>query len=119
MSYSPMVIQYKEQFRFLAIASEQRMEIIPDVPTFRELGYDVVEGAYRGVAAPPGTPDNIIKYLADAFDKTMKDPEVKKKMDQNGFKTEFLGPEESLALVKKKTVEYEAIMKELGRLKKK
>ena len=119
MSYSPMVIQYKEQFRFLAIASEQRMDIIPDVPTFRELGYDVVEGAYRGVAAPPGTPDNIIKYLADAFDKTMKDPEVKKKMDQNGFKTEFLGPEESLALVKKKTVEYEAIMKELGRLKKK
>jgi len=119
MSYSPMVIQYKEQFRFLAIASEQRMEIIRDVPTFRELGYDVVEGAYRGVAAPPGTPDNIIKYLADAFDKTMKDPEVKKKMDQNGFKTEFLGPEESLALVKKKTVEYEAIMKELGRLKKK
>jgi len=119
MSYSPMVIQYKEQFRFLAIASEQRMEIIRDVPTFRELGYDVVEGAYRGVAAPPGTPDNIIEYLADAFDKTMKDPEVKKKMDQNGFKTEFLGPEESLALVKKKTVEYEAIMKELGRLKKK
>ena len=118
MSYSTMVVQYKEKFRFLAMASDKRMEVIPDVPTFRELGYDVVEGAYRGVAAPPGTPDNIIKYLAEAFDKTMKDPEVKKKMDANGFKTEFLGPEESLALVKKKTVEYEAIMKELGRLKK-
>jgi tripartite-type tricarboxylate transporter receptor subunit TctC len=49
----------------------------------------------------------------------MKDPEVRKKMDQNGFKTEFMGPEESLALVKKKTVEYETLMKELGRLKKK
>jgi tripartite-type tricarboxylate transporter receptor subunit TctC len=113
-----MVVQYKEKFRFLAMASEQRMEVIPDVPTFRELGYDVVEGAYRGVAAPPGTPDNIIKYLAEAFDKTMKDPEVKKKMDQNGFKTEFLGPEASTALVKKKMVEYETIMKELGRMKK-
>jgi tripartite-type tricarboxylate transporter receptor subunit TctC len=119
MSYSPMVVQYKEKFRSLAIASEKRMEVIPDVPTFRELGYDVVEGAYRGVAAPPGTPDNIIKYLADCFDKVMKDPEVKKKMDQNGFKTEFMGPEESLALVKKKTVEYETLMKELGRIKKK
>ena len=94
------------------------MDVIPDVPTFRELGYDIVEGAYRGVAAPPGTPDSIIKFLADAFDKTMKDPEVKKKMDQNGFKTEFMGPEESLALVKKKMVEYEVIMKELGRIKK-
>ena len=119
MSYSPMVVQYREKFRFLAMASEKRMDVIPDVPTFRELGYDIVEGAYRGVAAPPGTPDPIVKFLADAFDKTMKDPEVKKKMDQNGFKTEFMGPEESLALVKKKMVEYEVIMKELGRLKKK
>jgi tripartite-type tricarboxylate transporter receptor subunit TctC len=118
MSYSPMVVQYKDKFRFLAIASEKRMDAIPDVPTFREQGYDIVEGAYRGVAAPPGTPDAIIKILADAFDKTMRDPEVKKKMDKFGFKTEFMGPEASLALVKKKTVEYEAIMKELGRIKK-
>ena len=48
----------------------------------------------------------------------MKDPEVKKKMDQNAFKTEFMGPEASLALVKKKMVEYEQIMKDLGRIKK-
>ena len=118
MSYSPMVVQYRDKFRFLAIASEKRMDVIPDVPTFRELGYDIVEGAYRGVAAPPGTPDAIIKKLADAFDKTMRDPEVKKKMDQNGFKTEFMGPEASLALVKKKTAEYEVLMKEMGRVKK-
>ncbi|MHB1011751.1 MAG: Bug family tripartite tricarboxylate transporter substrate binding protein [Desulfobacteria bacterium] len=119
MSYSPMVVQYRDKFRFLAIASEKRMDVIPDVPTFRELGYDIVEGAYRGVAAPPGTPDAIIKILADAFEKTMKDPAIKKKMDENGFKTEFMGPEASLALVKKKTGEYEVIMKELGRIQKK
>ena len=118
MSYTPMVVQYKEKFRFLAMAADKRMDVIPDVPTFRELGYDIVEGAYRGVAAPPGTPDEIIKYLAAAFDKTMREPEVKKKMDLNGFKTEYMGPEDSLALVKKKMVEYEAIMKELGRIKK-
>jgi putative tricarboxylic transport membrane protein len=118
MSYSTMGIQYAGKFRALAIASETRMEVLPDVPTFKEQGYDIIEGAYRGVAAPPGTPDDVIKVLADAFDKVMKDPEVKKKMDQNGFKTEFMGPEASLALVKKKMVEYEAIMKELGRIKK-
>ena len=60
----------------------------------------------------------ITMRLENGKEKTMKDPEVKKKMDQNGFKTEFLSPEASLALVKKKMVEYEAIMKELGRLKK-
>lgn len=118
MSYSPMVIQYRDKFKFLAIASEKRMDVISDVPTFKEQGYDIVEGAYRGVAAPPGTPDAIVKVLAAAFDKTMKDPEVKKKMDQYGFETLYMGPEESLALVKKKAVEYEQIMKELGRVKK-
>jgi len=118
MSYSTMGIQYAGKFRARAIASETRMDVLSDVPTFKELGYDVVEGAYRGVAAPPGTPDDVVKILADAFEKVHKDPEVRKKMDQNGFKTEFLGPEASLALVKKKMVEYEAIMKELGRIKK-
>jgi tripartite-type tricarboxylate transporter receptor subunit TctC len=118
MSYSTMAVQHKGRFRALAIASEERMEVLPDVPTFKEQGYDVVEGAYRGVAAPPGTPDDVVKVLANAFEKVMKDPEVKKKMDANAFKTEYLGPEASLALVKKKMVEYEAIMKELGRIKK-
>lgn len=118
MSYSTMGIQYKGKFRALAIASEERMDVLSDVPTFKELGYDVVEGAYRGVAAPPGTPDDVIKILANAFETVHKDPEVRKKMDQNGFKTEFMGPEASLVLVKKKMVEYEAIMKQLGRVKK-
>jgi tripartite-type tricarboxylate transporter receptor subunit TctC len=118
MTYSTMGVQYAGRFRPLAIAAEERMAVLKDVPTFKELGYDVVEGAYRGVAAPPGTPNEIVKYLANVFDKVMKDPEVQKKMDQNGFKTEYMGPEASLALVKKKMVEYEAIMKELGRLKK-
>jgi tripartite-type tricarboxylate transporter receptor subunit TctC len=118
MSYSTMGIQYAGKFRALAIASDTRMDALSDVPTFKEQGYDVVEGAYRGVAAPPGTPDDVVKILADAFEKVHKDPEVKKKMDQNGFKTESMGPEASLALVKKKMVEYEVIMKELGRIKK-
>jgi tripartite-type tricarboxylate transporter receptor subunit TctC len=118
MSYSTMAIQHKGRFRSLAIASEERMEVLSDIPTFKEQGFDIVEGAYRGVAAPPGTPDEIVKNLAAAFEKVMKDPEVKKKMDQNAFKTEFMGPEASLALVKKKMVEYEQIMKELGRIKK-
>ncbi len=118
MTYSTVGVQYRGKFRALAIASDKRMSVLKDVPTFKELGYDIVEGAYRGVAAPPGTPDDVVKYLAGVFDKVMRDPEVQKKMDQQGFKTEYMGPAASEALVKKKMVEYEAIMKELGRIKK-
>ena len=118
MSYSPMAIQYKDKFRPLAIMSDERMEVLPDVPTFKELGYDIVEGAYRGVAAPPETPDDVIKYLAESFEKVMKEPEVLKKMKDNAFKSEFLGPEASAALINKKIEEYKVLLGELGLLKK-
>ncbi len=118
MTYSTMAIQYQDKFRPLAIMSEERMEVLPDVPTFKELGYDIVEGAYRGAAAPPGTPDDRIKYLADSFEKVMKEPAVLQKMKENGFKSEFLGPEASTALIKKKMEEYKVLLGEMGMLKK-
>jgi tripartite-type tricarboxylate transporter receptor subunit TctC len=118
MTYSTMAVQYKDKFRPLAIMSEERMSVLPDVPTFKELGYDLVEGAYRGVAAPPGTPDDRVNFLAATFEKVMKDPEVIKKMDENGFKIEAMGPEKATAFVKKKMMEYEALMTEMGMIKK-
>jgi tripartite-type tricarboxylate transporter receptor subunit TctC len=118
MTYSPMAVQYKDKFRPLAIMSDERMEVIPDVPTFKELGYDIVEGAYRGVSAPPGTPDDRIKYMADSFEKVMKQPDVLQKMKENGFKSEFMGPEASAAFILKKIEEYKVLLGELGMLKK-
>jgi tripartite-type tricarboxylate transporter receptor subunit TctC len=118
MTYSTMAVQYKEKFRPLAIMADERMAVLPDVPTFKELGFDLVEGAYRGVAAPPGTPDDIVKKAADIFDKVMKDPGVVKKMDENGFKIEKMGPEEATAFVKKRMVVYKDLMTEMGLIKK-
>jgi tripartite-type tricarboxylate transporter receptor subunit TctC len=70
------------------------------------------------VAAPPGTPDDIVKYLADTFKKVMEDPEVIQKMDENGFKIEHIGPDTADAFVDQKIAEYTAILEELGLLKK-
>ena len=118
MTYSPMAVRYKDDFRPLAIMSEERMEVLPDVPTFKELGYDIVEGAYRGAAAPPGTPDDRIQYLAESFEKVMKRPDVLAKMKENGFKSEFIGPEASAELIEKKIKQYKELLGELGMLKK-
>ena len=54
MSYSMVSVNYKDKFRTLAVASEERVPAMPDVPTFKELGYDIVGGAFRG--APGNTP---------------------------------------------------------------
>jgi len=65
------------KLRILTFMSENRMPRFPDVPTMKELGYDVVMGVWRGVIAPNGLPDDVKKKVIEAFDKTIKDPALK------------------------------------------
>jgi tripartite-type tricarboxylate transporter receptor subunit TctC len=67
MNYTMLGVQMSEEVRVLAVAAEERVPTLPDAPTFRELGYDIVGGAYRGVAAPQGTPPEIVERLAEVF----------------------------------------------------
>lgn len=59
--------------RILAVAAAERDKLIPDVPTFRELGVDFVYQLWRGFLAPKGTPQDRIDKIVAALDKTMKD----------------------------------------------
>ena len=72
MNYSMLAVQYSDQVRVLAVAAEERVDTLPDAPTFKELGFDIVGGAFRGVAAPKGTPPGVVSILADAFTETNK-----------------------------------------------
>lgn len=67
MSNSTLAVEMGDNVRVLAVASQERLETLPDVPTFLELGYDIVGGTYRGVAAPSGTPADRLDLLADLF----------------------------------------------------
>jgi len=115
MTYTTMGKQYEDQIRILAVASEERVPSLPNIPTFRELGYDLVEGAYRGAAVPPNTPESVINVLAQAFEKINHDAEFAKKMEANGFKLEFYGPKESAQLVADKIKAYTPLASELGK----
>ena len=119
MTYTSMAAQYPDKMRALAVAAEKRAKALPDVPTFKELGYAYVEGAYRGAAVPPGTPPGVRKVLEQAFEKVNYDPTVIKKMEDLGFIMEYYGEEKSKELVKKLTVYYNQLLKDLGLLKKK
>jgi len=113
MTYTTMGMQYKNDMRVLAVATEKRFAGLPDVPTFKELGYDLTEGAYRGLAVPPNTPKEIIDILYKACAAVNKDPEFAQKMLGMGFLLEDLDPAASAKLVDKLTVEYQAILNEL------
>ena len=117
MTYTTMAAQYRDQMRVLAVAAEKRSPALPDAPTFKELGYDLVEGAYRGVSAPPGTPDEIVKALADAFDKVNRNPEFVKKMHEMAFDLEFMGPEEYHKFVADRQAYYAKLLKDMGVIK--
>jgi tripartite-type tricarboxylate transporter receptor subunit TctC len=57
--------------RLLAVAMEERHPLFPDVPTFKELGFDMVGGAYRGMAVPKDTPAETVKALSDISERSM------------------------------------------------
>jgi tripartite-type tricarboxylate transporter receptor subunit TctC len=61
--------------RALAVASPERLAEIPDVPTFKELGLDVVDGLAVAIWAPAGVPADRIAKLREGFMKIRNDPE--------------------------------------------
>ncbi len=103
--------------RLLAISTPERSPNFPDVPTFKEKGYDVVEMLWRGVMAKKGIPDDVIKTLNDAFTKAMDSPEFKKYM-KDLIQEEFrLGPDKMKELVNKEINDRTAFLKDLGLVK--
>jgi tripartite-type tricarboxylate transporter receptor subunit TctC len=72
--------------RGLAIASDKRMAILPDVPTYGESGYPgFVASAWTGFFLPAKTPDEIADKLNVAINEILKDPDVTARLDQLGF----------------------------------
>jgi tripartite-type tricarboxylate transporter receptor subunit TctC len=112
--YTTVNMQLGDQVRCLGVAMEKRHPMLPDCPTFKELGYPLVGGAYRGVAVPKDTPADIQKELAGTLRKINNDPAFIKKMEENGFAMLDVGPEEMPAFMKEITSRYQALAKEMG-----
>jgi len=117
MNYSMLGVQYKDKIRTLAVASEERVETLPDAPTFKELGYDIVGGAFRGVAAAKGTPKEIVDKLATAFSDVNKI--IAEKQVALGFVMTYATGDKAKALVEQMKVAYGDILKEIAAKKKK
>ncbi len=99
----------------IAVALDARDPAIPDVPTFKELGYPVVSvGSVKGVAAPKGTPPEVIRYLADRFKKVCEDQEFIKSLADIGQPVMYLGPEDFGRYLKEGFDEFGKLIKEFN-----
>ncbi|MBO1113264.1 Bug family tripartite tricarboxylate transporter substrate binding protein [Bordetella petrii] len=83
------------KLRALAVGSPERFEGLPDVPTTKELGLPgvAVESNY-GVIAPTGTPPDIVNRMAEAIAQSLKDPELRRKMIDQGAVPQATTPDE-------------------------
>jgi tripartite-type tricarboxylate transporter receptor subunit TctC len=117
MTYSTLAIQQKGKMRMLAVATEKRLPQFPDTPTFKELGVNWVDGAYRGVAVPKATPPDVRKKVSDMMDTLNKDPELRKKMIDGGFEVIDVPVDKVPAFVQERSKEYLESARAIGMIK--
>lgn len=106
MTYTPFAIANKGKVRGIAVAMDKRHPLLPDVPTFKELGVDWVDGAYRGIAMPKATPAAAMKKMSDQWRALNNDPEMKELAAKAGFELVNVGVEEMSAFMAEKTKLY-------------
>ncbi len=101
--------------KILAVSAQQRSDVLPDVPTFAELGYpDVVADNWSAVLAPPKTPPAIVAKLNAAFNAVVKDPEVRRKFAENGVSTVGGTPQELTDLIAREMARWRKVVQQTG-----
>jgi len=116
MNYTMLPVELKDKVRVLAVAAEKRNPFLPEAPNFREQGYDIIGGAFRGVAAPIGTPKEIVEKLAGAFEKV--NDIIKKKQEPMGFYLTYHTGKDAIALVDQMRKNYSDILNKIASKKK-
>ena len=114
MSYTAFAINNKSKVRALAVAMDKRHPLLPEVPTFRELGVDWVDGAYRGIGVPKSTPADVKRRISDLWMTLNNDPEMKELAARSGFELVNVGTNEMDAFMKEKVKLYVDGAKRLG-----
>jgi len=105
------------QLKFLAIATEKRHPEMPNIPTLKELGVNVVYDVNRGLMVPKGTPADIIGKLGSACAVAAKDPEFAKAMKLQGTDVRYMDRAAYGAWLKKNDDLNHQLAKDLGLLK--
>ena len=114
MSYTAFAINNKGKVRALAVAMDKRHPLLPDAPTFKELGIDWVDGAFRGVGMPKSATPEQRKRMSDLFAALNADPEMKELAAKSGFELVDVGVERMDAFMRERVKVYTDAGKRMG-----
>ncbi|WP_408011146.1 tripartite tricarboxylate transporter substrate binding protein [Pseudalkalibacillus sp. A8] len=104
------VTKDQDKFNILAIGTEERHEWLPDVPTFKEQGVDLVAAIDRGLALPKGTPKEVHEKLLKALQEITSLPEYKEMMKNAGLVDGFITGDEWADLIEEEKAEAKEIL---------
>jgi tripartite-type tricarboxylate transporter receptor subunit TctC len=108
----PFIVSGK--VRVLAVSSEKRLADFPDVPTYKERGWNVVRYQWRGIMGRSGLPKPVLDKLTAAIQKAQQAPEWKAYLEQVTQLDGFMGPDEFKGQLLKDMQELNAVKKKLG-----
>ena len=108
-TYDAQSRYHPDKIRILATAGTSRKD--PDIPTFKELGYEIEGVGWNGIVVPAKTPQAIVDKLSQAIVKVVKMPEVKQKLEQIGAEATGTTAEEFARVIKQDRERWGPIIK--------
>ena len=103
------------QVRPLAAASRERHRLLPDVPSFAELGYPGMDiSLWYGIVAPAGTPESIVQRLNAELVKILDMPEIRRSFAEQGADVQGGTPTRFDAFMREESARWAAVIKEAG-----
>ena len=103
-----------KKLRFLAVPAQQRLVGLPDVPTLRELGYNIHAGAGRGYAMPAGVPKDAAAIMEKALERAHKSPLWKDYATKNMYEDVYMGSAAFTAWLNKTAPVFGEFMQAIG-----
>lgn len=103
-------VAQKGKLRPLAIATSQRDPKLPEVPTFKELGYDVFSERYRAIGGPPRLPGEVVTYWGQVCKQVVDTPQFQAEMDKVGQPAGYRGPADAQKAVDQMTRDIQALV---------
>ena len=99
------------RLRILGVTSEERLKSMPDTPTFKEQGVNLVASNWFGVIAPAGLPADVLETLNKAVNDALNDPDYRKIVESQGAEVVGGTPDAFSAFAKEETNRWTALIK--------